>query len=342
MIEPNPYKTKTVMKMMVAAIIFITFFNSAEIYNWMQRLSADSAIKPVLVSSFEPVYALCDRLPYINFSQKLKQDYRRFAGIDYREKYDVNPSIFLSMEKYSWLKPSEKQELSPESKLAELESVTPPAIESFDTNTVLKVLLIGDSMLKVGFGDILSAKLKAKGKIEVTYFGKNSTGLSRQDYFDWFAKLESLCKGIKYHLIVLMIGANDAQGFNKDGKVFNYGTPEWIDSYRSKTNLFAAMMSKYSHRFYWIGMPPMLMSKFDAKMKTLSKIYAEETVKFPNGSYIATTSILGDNKGGYTAYGTVKGKKVLLRGNDGIHFANGGGELLTDAVLEKFKKDFKR
>ncbi len=330
------------MKMMVAAIIFMSLFNSAEIYNWMQRLSTDSAIKPILVSSFEPVYAVCDRLPYINFSQKIKQDYRSFAGIDFREKYDVDPSIFLSKEKYSWLKASKKQELSTENKLAELDTVTQPAVESFDTNTVLKVLLIGDSMLNVGFGDILKAKLKAKGKIDVTYFGKNSTGLVRQDYFDWFAKLESLCKNTKYHLIVLMIGANDAQGFNKGGKVINYGTQEWIDSYRSKTNLFATMMSKFSHRFYWIGMPPMLMSKFDEKMKTLSKIYAEETVKFPNGSYIATTAILGDSKGGYTAYGNVNGKKVLLRGNDGIHFANGGGELLTNAVLEKFKSDFKR
>jgi len=340
--EPSLYKSKTVMRMMVVAIIFLSFFNSADIYNWMQRLSSDSAIKPVLVNSFEPVYAVCDRLPYISFFRSIKQDYRKFAGIEFREKYDVNPAMFLDIEKYSWLKETKKEELSTEKKLAELDTVTQPAIESFDTNTVMKVLLIGDSMLNVGFGDILKARLIAKGKIEVTYFGKNSTGLSRQDYFDWFAKLESLCKGKKYHLIVLMIGANDAQGFSKDGKVYNYGTPEWIDSYRSKTNLFAAMMSKYSHRFYWLGMPPMLMSKFDAKMKTLSKIYSEETVKFPNGSYIATTPILGDSKGGYTAYGTVNGKKVLLRGNDGIHFANGGGELLTIAVLEKFKTDFKR
>ncbi len=342
MMKPDLYKSKTVLKMMMAVMLFLMVFNSAAIYVWVQRLSSDSVVKPVLLSSFEPVYAVCDRLPYINFFQQLKQDYRKFAEVDFREKYDVDPSKYLSIEKYSWLKSSLEPELSPESKLAALDTVTTPVIESFDTNTVLKVLLIGDSMLKVGFGDILSAKLKAKGKIDVTYFGKNSTGLSRQDYFDWFAKLESLCKNTKYHLIVLMIGANDAQGFNNGSKVVNYGTQEWLDSYRRKTNLFAAMMSKYSHRFYWIGMPPMLMSKFDDKMKTLSKIYKEETVKFPNGSFIATTSILGDNKGGYTAYGTVNGKKVLLRGNDGIHFANGGGELLTNAVLEKFKTDFKR
>jgi hypothetical protein len=295
----------------------------------------------------EPVYAVCSSIPYTNLTKTIRDAYRNFAEIESSSQFDNNIAKTLSTKKYPWLVAQIKNDSIIESKLKKINSDKTPTVKTtddikVDKNTVLQVLLIGDSMMKVGFGDILKKALKDLGKVEVTFFGKNSTGLVRQDFFDWFQQLDNLCKGKKYHLIVFMIGTNDAQGIRKNGKNLDYGTKEWLDFYRVRVQLFAKMLSGYSDRFYWIGMPPMLSKGFDGRMRTVTKIFEEEVGKITNGKFISIISILGDAKGNYTPNINCGGKYLTVRANDGVHFTYAGGDLLTKAVIEKFKVDFKR
>ncbi len=330
------------MKMIMVIVLFLSLFSSVDIIKWIYRLPPESALRDFMIQVYEPVYAVCSQVPYTNQSAVSREKYRNFAEIEYRAAMDYDPAAILSAKRYPWLAGAVKKDITSEAKIDSVSVIPAPDSVTIDENTVLQVLLIGDSMMKVGFGDNLQKALKDIKNIEVTYFGKSATGLVRQDYFDWFQQLDKLCKGKKFNLIVIMIGANDAQGVRQDGKDIQYGSEPWLDLYRKKVNLFARMVSNYSQKFYWIGMPPMLSKSFDGRMRTLSKIFEEETGKLSNGKFISAINILGDDKGNYTAYIKSGGKQLLVRANDGIHLTNSGGELLTQAVIEKFKVDFKR
>ena len=337
------YRPGTVMNMMIVVAVFLFFFNSQNMMKWLHRMGDQTGIKQSLIELYEPVYAVCSFVPYTKLGNDLGEEYRKFAGLGNSPLFDSDPLAGLSPKKYPWL---EKMVAKPDQVLvAGLDTQAAPPREeeiSIEPGTVLQILLIGDSMLNVGLGDVLKKRFKEFGDIEITYFGKNSTGLVRQDYFDWFKKLEELCKGKKYHLIVLMIGANDAQCIRTNGKDVQYGSDAWNEVYRSKVISFASMMSGNSVKFYWLGMPAMLSPFFDKKMRAVTKVYEEETARFKNGKFIPTIDILSEGTGKYKEYVNFEGKRVWARGRDGIHFAPGGGEIITKSVIDQFRKDFKR
>ncbi|KAB2909393.1 MAG: DUF459 domain-containing protein [Ignavibacteriales bacterium] len=340
------YKRSTVAKMMFVIGLFLLFFNSADLISAIYRLDEESNAKPMLTALYEPVFAVCSMVPYTNLAFKAEKEYREFAEIPFREGIDINPVEFLSKEKYPWIKEIFADD-SVKTSVVETTDSSGGEIKKedellLDTNEVLKILLIGDSMLNVGFGERLKLGLKELGNTDVTYFGKNSTGLVRQDYFDWFTKFEELTKGKKFHIIVIMIGANDAQAIKEGNQVVKYGSDEWLEHYRAKVNRFASMMSQSATRFYWIGMPPMMSPFFDKKMRSVTKIFEEETAKFKNGRFVSTINSLSNGSGEYAEYVNVNNKRVWARGKDGIHFTLGGGDILTQQIITLLKEDFKR
>ena len=68
------------------------------------------------------------------------------------------------------------------------------------------VLLVGDSMMMEGFGPVLQRTLRKRPDLEVVREGKYSTGLSRQDYFDWPAQLEKLVEKHNPDMVVICMG----------------------------------------------------------------------------------------------------------------------------------------
>jgi len=64
----------------------------------------------------------------------------------------------------------------------EHEKLTPP----------LKFLIIGDSMVLVGFGPAIENMLISYNGISVVREGQYSTGLNRIDYFDWYSYTDQL------------------------------------------------------------------------------------------------------------------------------------------------------
>ncbi len=75
-----------------------------------------------------------------------------------------------------------------------------------------RVLLVGDSLMQNGcLGSQLEARFKQYPGLHVARWAKQSTGLSRKDYFDWSAKLQELIDKYQPDLIVAIWGANDCQ-----------------------------------------------------------------------------------------------------------------------------------
>ena len=96
----------------------------------------------------------------------------------------------------------------------------------------LRVLIVGDS-IGIDLGDALLPDLAQTGVVSAALDGRVSTGLTRPDYFNWPAELTADLKSQDPQVVVIMIGANDAQDFLGPPDV-PYTSPEWNTLYASE------------------------------------------------------------------------------------------------------------
>lgn len=117
---------------------------------------------------------------------------------------------------------------------AQPETGIPPPPVRAETERKPLVLLVGDSMMMEGFGPVLQRTLRKRPDLEVVREGKYSTGLSRQDYFDWPAQLEKLVGKYNPDMVVICMGANDPQDIIDENRKRHHADSEsWKTIYRS-------------------------------------------------------------------------------------------------------------
>ena len=104
------------------------------------------------------------------------------------------------------------------------------------------MLLVGDSMMMEGFGPVLQRTLRKRPDLDVVREGKYSTGLSRQDYFDWPAQLEKLVGKYNPDMVVICMGANDPQDIIDETRKRHHADSEsWKTIYRSRAERLLAV-----------------------------------------------------------------------------------------------------
>jgi hypothetical protein len=169
-----------------------------------------------------------------------------------------------------------------------------------------------------------------------------SSGLTRPDYFDWPSQLrKALAADPAPRAVVVMFGANDAQGIMTGSGAASFGSTAWIAEYRSRVAALMDELLARGVRVYWVGQPIMRPSRFDQRMTLLNGIYAEEAAKRTGVSFVSTRAMFADDAGRYTAYlPDESGKRTLMRAPDGIHLSAAGGRRLARAVLDLIGTDF--
>jgi hypothetical protein len=198
----------------------------------------------------------------------------------------------------------------------------------------LRVLVIGDS-LGIDVGDALTNDLANTGVVQATLDGEVGTGLTRPDYYNWPAELQSDLPKYNPQVVVVMVGANDAQDFPGPPDV-PYGSAAWTATYTQRVASFMSEATSTGARLIWIGMPPMQNAGLSADMSTLDGIYQAEAAKTPNVTYISSGPIIAPQ--GFTAYLDVGGNEVNVREPDGTHIAPGGAELISQAVISTMRQ----
>lgn len=226
------------------------------------------------------------------------------------------------------------------------DSVNPE--DSADTNEIvysnkrpLRLLLIGDSMMGPGFGNMLIQYCETDSQIAARRFHKNSTGLTRKDYFDWYNQISKLFHEGTYDAVVVMIGTNDAQGCKDEGILYQYGTEAWDKMYRGRVSAFLDSLVNNTDQVFWLGMPAMKSPKFDVSMRKLTQIVKEELERESKTVFIPTLPLLSNSEQQFTTYGTFGNRQVKLREDDGIHLTNEGGKMVTELLISVIKKKFR-
>jgi len=229
-------------------------------------------------------------------------------------------AIFLSH-------PTPKEHVAPGTDRAIVASATSP----------VRVLLLGDS-LGLDLGGSLQNRLASSGVATATLDGKESTGLTRPDYFDWPAELAQDLPRVSPQIVVAMIGANDPQDFLGPPDI-PYGSPMWNREYRSRATSFMREATSTGATLVWVSLPPMQDPALNAKIQTINALQRQAAALVPHVIYVDSSPIIGDGHGGYTAFVTSNGQLINARTPDGVHITPAGGDLLSTAVIRALRQD---
>jgi hypothetical protein len=197
----------------------------------------------------------------------------------------------------------------------------------------LRVLIVGDS-IGIDVGGPLQNDLSNSGVATVLLDARESTGLTRPDYFNWPAELQSDLKSFAPQIVVIMIGANDPQDFLGPPDV-PYGSERWNDMYAQRVSGFMQLAASTGASVIWIGMPPMQNPQLTAEMSDVDAVDQQQAVlQHPAVDFISTWTLLGTPQGTYTPFVTSSGGQVLnIRTPDGTHLTPAGGEVVSERVI---------
>jgi lysophospholipase L1-like esterase len=240
----------------------------------------------------------------------------------------------------SGLRPqSEAGELRPSPRApSDLEQRILPLLPRPSAKHPVRVLVAGDSVasdLGYGLGRLVSGRRFFSIKIDA----RTSTGLARNDYFNWPYQLALDMRSFKPTVVVLMFGGNDTQGFFVRGRPVLWGTPEWKVQYRRRVASVMNEVTKSGRPLVWVGMPIVSSSGLSGKYRIVNRIYESEASRDDHVAYVDAWKLFSDRRGRYAAFLRGPGGGLeRVRTGDGIHMTSAGGDRFASAVFASMKR----
>ncbi len=178
-----------------------------------------------------------------------------------------------------------------------------------------------------------------KPEIGVVKKVKESSGLVRDDFYDWPKAARDIANGApKTDVAVIMLGSNDRQSLHEGAKSEEPLSPRWQEIYKARIEAMLAPFREKKIPVIWVGLPVMKNESFSADMAKLNDIYREAITR-DGGVYVDLWEALADEKGQFSAFGPdINGQIVKLRTADGVHLTEAGGLSVAHFVANEIKK----
>ena len=186
-----------------------------------------------------------------------------------------------------------------------------------------RILIVGDSFA-VGLGLTLKQSLAPRGPLNLASHGKVSSGLNSPQFYDWDKSLAQFLEDEPCDVLVVMLGGNDA----KNGS----GTPNWSQDFQDKAKRFLEIAAAHRVSTYWVGLPPMRDKAYSRRAETANAAMQAACTGAPSCRFVDSWPLFADASGRFCAQKTIGGKKISLRGHDGVHLTMAGYKLLTDRL----------
>jgi len=201
-----------------------------------------------------------------------------------------------------------------------------------------RIVVFGDSVAK----DLWQGIAKSLGEdasFEVLRKTKASSGMVRDDFYDWQKAVAAAQSEGRIDIAVWMIGINDLQKLRTGGGRFDPHTPEWNEAYKARIDGAVKALLEKGTAVYWVGLPI-------ARSPKLTKGYAQintlvrERIDLMGARYVDIWDGFADENGAYSAYGPdIAGDRRKLRKGNGIHFSARGVEKLVLFVEQAIRAD---
>ncbi len=169
----------------------------------------------------------------------------------------------------------------------------------------------------------LMAEWAARGGIPVRVPDyKISSGLWRPDFFDWPAYIQSEMATYDPDVVVLMLGANDANQITS------------LDEYGARVGRAMDLLRRDGRIVVWMGQPNMGRADLAASIPAVNRVFQEQAATRPWVIYVDTWALTSWSDGTYApVLPDESGVEQALRGPDGVHFTTAGGRRLAFGAL---------
>ncbi len=212
-------------------------------------------------------------------------------------------------------------------------AAAPPAAVA-EPASKMTVAVVGDNlgyMLAQGMTDT-EADGTASGALGLAVMRKtkDSSGLVRDDFYDWQKNLrEILAAPEPIGAVAVMIGSNDRQELRDAAGRYEPLSPHWKDIYKTRVDALIAQIKAKGVPLFWVGMPPMRAERYSSDLAQINEIY-RASVEAAGGKFIDIWDAFADEKGRFSVFGPdVTGQIVKLRTSDGVHFTKAGQRKLA-------------
>lgn len=202
------------------------------------------------------------------------------------------------------------------------------------------VAVIGDSLGEM-LADGLDESFAENKEIAIRHKGKESSGLVRDDFYDWpKSARELVASPDRIDAAIVMIGSNDRQAIHDGAESHEPFSPRWKELYGARIDSLMSVFREKKIPLVWVGLPVMKAERYSGDMMHLNDMYRAHAAR--NGAaYVDIWEAFGDEKNQYQSFGPdVNGRIVKLRAADGIHFTEAGARKLAHFVEGEVKKLF--
>jgi hypothetical protein len=202
----------------------------------------------------------------------------------------------------------------------------------------VKIAFVGDSMadgLWGGVSRLVPRDSCLKGNVELGRFGKNSTGLTRPERFNWADEIKRIGESFRPALYVMTLGLNDRQSVVVGGRITLETSPDYPSRYKERVAAVLANVAADKALLLWVGLPAMRDAAPDRDAREKNKMFAEAIAEFGDQSlrYVPPWRLNEAGEDQFASYGPDQtGKMIQIRASDGQHFTP-AGELLVAAYL---------
>ncbi|MGZ5354054.1 MAG: DUF459 domain-containing protein, partial [Actinomycetota bacterium] len=169
----------------------------------------------------------------------------------------------------------------------------------------------------------------------VLALGRQSTGLARQDYFNWQAAMRQLEEAFRPDLLFVLLGSNDNQAqVRRDGEDVGIGSVAWTLAYRERAAAFLEEATSNGTHVVWVGIPVVRDRQRWDFYGRVNEIYEQTAAADPLATYVDAWDLFQLRGGGYSAFlRNERGVVQEMRAGDGIHLTpTGYGYLAREAI----------
>ncbi|EDQ34446.2 hypothetical protein HPDFL43_15652 [Hoeflea phototrophica DFL-43] len=206
---------------------------------------------------------------------------------------------------------------------AEPAAVPAPAQDIEKLENARKILVLGDFIAGGAADGLREAFAEAPGVVVVDR-SNGSSGLVRDDYYDWLGEAPAILAEIQPSIIVVQLGSNDRQQLVVDGESEAVRSPKWLIEYERRTREFITRLRAANAPLLWVGLPAFQSAAMTSDIVALNGIFRKQ-VALAGGEFIDIWDGFVDESGKFIFTGSdINGQQVRLRGSDGINVTRAG------------------
>jgi uncharacterized protein len=200
--------------------------------------------------------------------------------------------------------------------------------------------VIGDSMAYLG-AQGLNEAFANQPEIAVNNKARDSSGLARDDYYDWLkAARDLVAEPGHIDYVVVQIGINDLQPIKDGAASVDVLSDRWREIYVQRIRTLVETFKQAHVPVLWLGLPPMRNAAFNTQVAKLNELF-KENAEAAGAKYIDIWDAFADENGAYNSFGPdISGQAARLRTADDIHYTKTGARKAAQFLEGDIRRAF--